>query len=319
MAVGADGWLKTYDAGSKVMLSSLASAPDTAHADRLPVAEVARGPAVGVPVPALREAGGGTEEMVLGPDHQVGHAGQHRRGAARADVGLLGAAGRDGADHPFAVRARSPGGRSRCGHVPGPVPVRDRLPLRLRRDAAFPDAALPGLARRGRLERGMPPFCPSPAACPLRAPGRPLTRPASTRDGRVDRVRLVIARCSVDYVGRLKAHLPLATRLLLVKADGSVLVHSDGGSYKPLNWMSPPAILRVSTPEEADVEAGRGRTVDRPVRQDRRPADHQHPRAAARHLPRAGPGPRPDQGRRRGRPAAAAGRPDRDASATGSP
>ncbi len=54
------------------------------------------------------------------------------------------------------------------------------------------------------------------------------------------RVRLVIARCSVDYQGRLQAHLPMATRLLLVKADGSVLVHSDGGSYKPLNWMSPP-------------------------------------------------------------------------------
>jgi RecB family endonuclease NucS len=47
----------------------------------------------------------------------------------------------------------------------------------------------------------------------------------------------------VDYVGRLTAHLPLATRLLLVKADGSVLVHSDGGSYKPLNWMSPPCSL----------------------------------------------------------------------------
>jgi len=56
-------------------------------------------------------------------------------------------------------------------------------------------------------------------------------------------VRLVIARCSVDYVGRLTAHLPPATRLLLVKADGSVLVHSDGGSYKPLNWMSPPCSL----------------------------------------------------------------------------
>lgn len=72
----------------------------------------------------------------------------------------------------------------------------------------------------------------------------------------MERVRLVIARCSVDYVGRLKAHLPLATRLLLVKADGSVLVHSDGGSYKPLNWMSPPATLRVTTPEETDVEEG---------------------------------------------------------------
>jgi RecB family endonuclease NucS len=58
-------------------------------------------------------------------------------------------------------------------------------------------------------------------------------------------VRLVIARCSVDYVGRLTAHLPSATRLLLVKADGSVLVHSDGGSYKPLNWMSPPCTLTV--------------------------------------------------------------------------
>jgi endonuclease len=53
-------------------------------------------------------------------------------------------------------------------------------------------------------------------------------------------VRLVIARCSVDYDGRLTAHLPSALRLLIVKADGSVLVHSDGGSYKPLNWMSPP-------------------------------------------------------------------------------
>ena len=56
-------------------------------------------------------------------------------------------------------------------------------------------------------------------------------------------VRLVIARCQVDYVGRLTAHLPMATRLLMVKADGSVLVHSDGGSYKPLNWMSPPCWL----------------------------------------------------------------------------
>jgi RecB family endonuclease NucS len=56
-------------------------------------------------------------------------------------------------------------------------------------------------------------------------------------------VRLVIARCSVDYVGRLTAHLPMAPRLLMVKNDGSVLVHSDGGSYKPLNWMSPPCKL----------------------------------------------------------------------------
>jgi endonuclease len=57
------------------------------------------------------------------------------------------------------------------------------------------------------------------------------------------RVRLVIARCQVDYAGRLTAHLPMATRLLLVKADGSVSVHSDDRAYKPLNWMSPPCWL----------------------------------------------------------------------------
>jgi hypothetical protein len=57
-------------------------------------------------------------------------------------------------------------------------------------------------------------------------------------------MRLVIAQCSVDYAGRLAAHLPTARRLLIVKADGSVLVHSDGGSYKPLNWMSPPCSLK---------------------------------------------------------------------------
>jgi RecB family endonuclease NucS len=57
------------------------------------------------------------------------------------------------------------------------------------------------------------------------------------------RVRLVIARCQVDYVGRLTAHLPMACRLLLVKADGSVSVHSDDRAYKPLNWMSPPCWL----------------------------------------------------------------------------
>jgi RecB family endonuclease NucS len=56
-------------------------------------------------------------------------------------------------------------------------------------------------------------------------------------------VRLVIARCSVDYVGRLTAHLPAATRLLMVKADGSVSIHADDRAYKPLNWMSPPCRL----------------------------------------------------------------------------
>jgi RecB family endonuclease NucS len=69
-------------------------------------------------------------------------------------------------------------------------------------------------------------------------------------------VRLVIARCSVDYAGRLVAHLPLATRLLVVKADGSVLVHSDGGSYKPLNWMSPPCRLTVGPPGDDAAAEG---------------------------------------------------------------
>ncbi|OEV04031.1 hypothetical protein K378_03393 [Streptomyces sp. Amel2xB2] len=57
-------------------------------------------------------------------------------------------------------------------------------------------------------------------------------------------MRLVIARCSVDYAGRLTAHLPLAPRLILVKADGSVSVHADDRAYKPLNWMSPPCTVK---------------------------------------------------------------------------
>src|SRR3954470_16962350 len=67
-------------------------------------------------------------------------------------------------------------------------------------------------------------------------------------------VRLVVARCQVDYAGRLTAHLPMATRVLMIKADGSVLVHSDGGSYKPLNWMSPPCTLREGAAEDGRTE-----------------------------------------------------------------
>ena len=69
-------------------------------------------------------------------------------------------------------------------------------------------------------------------------------------------MRVVIARCSVDYVGRLTAHLPLATRLLMVKADGSVLIHSDGGSYKPLNWMSPPCSMAQIEPTADEADEG---------------------------------------------------------------
>lgn len=56
-------------------------------------------------------------------------------------------------------------------------------------------------------------------------------------------MRLVIARCSVDYRGRLTAHLPPAVRLIMVKADGCVAIHADGGAYKPLNWMNAPNTL----------------------------------------------------------------------------
>jgi len=62
-----------------------------------------------------------------------------------------------------------------------------------------------------------------------------------------------VARCQVDYAGRLTAHLPMATRVLMIKADGSVLVHSDGGSYKPLNWMSPPCILREGVSDDGST------------------------------------------------------------------
>ena len=67
-------------------------------------------------------------------------------------------------------------------------------------------------------------------------------------------MRLVVARCQVDYAGKLTAHLPMATRLLVVKADGSVLVHSDGGSYKPLNWMNPPCSFTEQTTVSGTLE-----------------------------------------------------------------
>lgn len=69
-------------------------------------------------------------------------------------------------------------------------------------------------------------------------------------------MRIVVADCSVDYAGRLSAHLPRATRVLMLKADGSILVHSDGGSYKPLNWMSPPCSLAAEDPDSDQRDAG---------------------------------------------------------------
>lgn len=70
-------------------------------------------------------------------------------------------------------------------------------------------------------------------------------------------MRLVIARCSVDYAGKLAAHLPEANRLIMVKADGCVAIHADGGAYKPLNWMNAPN----KVVEEHDESAGRHRWI----------------------------------------------------------
>ena len=72
-------------------------------------------------------------------------------------------------------------------------------------------------------------------------------------------VRLVIARCQVDYAGRLTAHLPMAKRLILIKSDGSVSIHADDRAYKPLNWMSPPCSLvelQAPGPEHQSVPVG---------------------------------------------------------------
>ena len=75
-------------------------------------------------------------------------------------------------------------------------------------------------------------------------------------------MRLIVARCEVTYSGRLSAFLPESTRLVVMKADGSVLVHADAGGYKPLNWMTPPTVV-----EEADgllvVRKLKGRTEER--------------------------------------------------------
>jgi RecB family endonuclease NucS len=73
-------------------------------------------------------------------------------------------------------------------------------------------------------------------------------------------MRLVIAACTVDYAGRLSAHLPRATRLIMVKADGSVSIHSDGGAYKPLNWMTPPCQLREE-PGKWTVSNAKGESI----------------------------------------------------------
>ena len=80
------------------------------------------------------------------------------------------------------------------------------------------------------------------------------SQPRETTDGRpseaattvLNPMRLIVARCEVRYSGRLDALLPEALRLIMVKADGSVLVHADAGGYKPLNWMTPPTVIEES-------------------------------------------------------------------------
>jgi endonuclease len=78
-------------------------------------------------------------------------------------------------------------------------------------------------------------------------------------------VRVIVARCEVFYTGRLTAVLPEATRLLLLKADGSVLVHADAGGYKPLNWMTPPTVVEEegAPPHRIVVRKRAGKTEDR--------------------------------------------------------
>lgn len=66
-------------------------------------------------------------------------------------------------------------------------------------------------------------------------------------------MRIIVARCTVDYSGRLTAHLDPATRVIMYKGDGSVLIHSEGGSYKPLNWMTAPCIVSIDEAPENDT------------------------------------------------------------------
>ena len=75
-------------------------------------------------------------------------------------------------------------------------------------------------------------------------------------------MRLIVARCEVTYSGRLNAFLPESTRLLMLKDDGSVLVHADAGGYKPLNWMTPPTVIETSD-DLVVVRKRAGRTEDR--------------------------------------------------------
>ncbi len=117
-------------------------------------------------------------------------------------------------------------------------------------------------------------------------------------------MRLVIARCSVDYAGRLDAHLPEANRLIMVKADGCVAIHADGGAYKPLNWMNAPNTLVEL--DAADADDGLVRwVVTNPKKETLTITLHEVLSDVAEEL---GYGPRPAEGRRRSAPPGAARR-----------
>jgi len=76
-------------------------------------------------------------------------------------------------------------------------------------------------------------------------------------------VRLIVARCEVAYSGRLDTVLAPAVRLIMLKADGSVLVHSDAGGYKPLNWMTPPTVLEIEGDPPERIEVRKLRAAER--------------------------------------------------------
>ncbi len=87
-------------------------------------------------------------------------------------------------------------------------------------------------------------------------------------------MRLVIARCSVTYDGRLSAHLPMATRLIMVKADGCVAIHADGGAYKPLNWMNAPNTI-IEAETEWIVRNPKGETLTIAIEELIADSDHE--------------------------------------------
>jgi endonuclease len=201
--------------------------PSAAGVLRLPSGRLVRGRALARPVPAGPEPG-----FAL---YLLGHEPPAVTWAARwlrwpdfglpADPAAAEAALREAWERAAAERVEiaCAGGHGRTGTALACLAVLDGVPGReaVRYVRAHYAARAVETPRQRRFVARFP-------------PGRPVELPD---------VRLVIARCSVDYVGRLTAHLPSALRLLIVKADGSVLVHSDGGSYKPLNWMSPPCRL----------------------------------------------------------------------------